>query len=148
MRRVRALGGAKDTVADFKPLRCLRSGEDSSCELGAADPRQWRLVLVLALNLEEVEEVGARGVDFNQVMIRRGGGCREVCDREVKRALLVVSSQYVSSELEPSATHLDIFPNLQSSHCVLFRDWDHHGQSNDRETHFLFPANGAQIPLT
>jgi len=44
-------------------------------------------VLVPALDLEQVEEVGGRGVDLDQVPVRGGGGGGEGGDGEVKRAL-------------------------------------------------------------
>jgi hypothetical protein len=63
---VGALSGAEDTVAEFEAVVC-RGGHGGYCtgEFGATDPREWRLVLVFALDLEDVEEVCAGGVDFD-----------------------------------------------------------------------------------
>jgi hypothetical protein len=37
-----------------------------------------RLVLVFALDLEDVEKVGGRGVHLDQILVRSGDGIREV----------------------------------------------------------------------
>jgi len=39
--------------------------EDDAGEFGARDPGEWRLVLILAPDLQEVEEVGCCGVDLD-----------------------------------------------------------------------------------
>lgn len=68
---VGALRGAEDAVADFKAVVCGRGWDcaDGAGEFGAADPWQRRLVLVFALDLEDVEEVCSRRVDFNEVFV-------------------------------------------------------------------------------
>lgn len=79
MRRVAALTGAEDLVADIElwgPSFVGGHGEDNTGELGAGDPGERWLVLVFAADLEEVEEVGCGGVDGDQVLggIRSGSG--------------------------------------------------------------------------
>lgn len=89
------LGGAEDAIAHLEPALSLflslyrgsRNGQNGTCEFGAPDPWQRRLVLILALNLEQVEEIGAGGVNFDQVVIGGRRGCRKIGDGEVKRAL-------------------------------------------------------------
>ena len=49
-------------------------------------------MLVFALNLEQVEEIGAGGVDFNQVIIRGRTGSGKIGDGEVKGSLYIVYS--------------------------------------------------------
>lgn len=69
------LRGAEDAVAEFELRRRGRGGGergDDSGEFGAGDPREGRLVLVFPLDLEEVEEVGCRGVDGD--LVEGGGG--------------------------------------------------------------------------
>jgi hypothetical protein len=39
--------------------------EDYAREFGAGNPRQWRLMLVFPCDLEEVKEIGRRGMDGN-----------------------------------------------------------------------------------
>lgn len=68
---VGALRGAEDAGAHAEsglgvPGWC---GEDCAGEFGAADPGERGLVLVFALDLENVEEVGARGVNLDQVFV-------------------------------------------------------------------------------
>lgn len=75
---VGALGGAEDAVADAEAWRGGRGGggwEGCDCagEFGAADPGKRGLVLVFALDLEDIEEVCASGVDLDKVFV--GGGC-------------------------------------------------------------------------
>lgn len=63
---VGSLCGAEDAVADSKAVVWGGgNGEDCSSEFGAADPGERRLVLVFALDLEDVEEVCAGRVDFD-----------------------------------------------------------------------------------
>lgn len=69
---VGALGGAEDAVADAEAWRGRGGGwEGGDCagEFGAADPGEGRLVLVFALDLEDVEEVCAGGVDLDEVLV-------------------------------------------------------------------------------
>jgi hypothetical protein len=59
---VSALAGPKDLIANFElwcfPTRQRRGGfEYNAREFGTRNPREWRLVLIFAANLEEVEEV-------------------------------------------------------------------------------------------
>ena len=49
-------------------------------------------MLVFALNLEQVEEIGAGGVDFNQVVIGGRTGSGKIGDGEVKGSLYIVYS--------------------------------------------------------
>ena len=66
MRRVAALTGTEDLVADIELWRPSFVGgdrEDDSREFGAGDPGERWLALVFALDLEEVKEVGCGGVD-------------------------------------------------------------------------------------
>lgn len=88
-------------------------------------------MLVFALNLEQVEEIGAGGVDFNQVIIRGRTGSGKICDGEVKGCLyctfrcLAGILSTTSSSIEHAwkkglktviLPYLDILPNLNSSH--------------------------------
>lgn len=71
---VGALGGAEDAVADAETWRRGGGGggwEGGDCagEFGAADPGERGLVLVFALDLEDVEEVCAGGVDLDEVLV-------------------------------------------------------------------------------
>ena len=52
---------------EFWVLEVGRDGGDDARELGAGDPGKGWLVLVFAADLEEVEEVGGRGVDVYNV---------------------------------------------------------------------------------
>lgn len=60
---------AEDAVADFEARIARWCGEDCAGEFGAADPRQGGLVLVFTLDLEDVEEVCACGVDLDEVFV-------------------------------------------------------------------------------
>jgi len=77
---IRALRGTEDPVAGLEP--CVRAvggcREDGAAEFGSGDPREGRLVLVPALDLQDVEEVGRRGVDADEVLGGFGGRCGEV----------------------------------------------------------------------
>lgn len=86
---VRSLTGAKDSIPDLE-LRGFGGcgcGQDSPGKLGTGDPWQRRLVLVFALDLEQVEKVCAGGVDFDEIVIWRGGEGGEVDDFQVERSL-------------------------------------------------------------
>jgi len=61
-------------------------GEEGE-EEGGRKGRRTRLVLVFALNLEDVKEVGPRGVDLDQVLVWVGDRIREGGDFEVLWAL-------------------------------------------------------------
>lgn len=54
------------------------------------------LVLVFALDLEDVEEVGCCGVDLNQVVVWSRYGIWEVLDFEFLRTLEEVASGWLS----------------------------------------------------
>lgn len=89
MSRISALGGTKDSIANFEFVvsgRC-RSCQNTAGEFHAGYPWERRLVLVFALDLEDVEEVCAGGVDFNEVFVFCWGGCGQVGYFEVKGAL-------------------------------------------------------------
>ncbi len=88
-RGVAALGGTEDAGADGEPgaRKAAGGSEDDAGELGARDPREGGLVLVLAGDLEQVEEVGGGGVDGDEVLRGGGGGIGEGGDPEVKGAL-------------------------------------------------------------
>lgn len=65
---ISALGRTEDAIADAEARR--RGGGGGNCgdgagEFGPADPGEGWLVLVFALDLEDVEEVGAGGVDLD-----------------------------------------------------------------------------------
>jgi hypothetical protein len=66
-----ALEGAEDAITDFEfwGSGSCRCREDCACEFGACDPWEWGLVLVFALDLEQVEEVRAGGVDLDEVFV-------------------------------------------------------------------------------
>lgn len=67
-----ALGGAEDAVTNAEAWRGGGGGwEGGNCagEFGTADPGEWGLVLVFALDLEDVEEVCAGGVDLDKVFV-------------------------------------------------------------------------------
>lgn len=68
MSSISALGSSEDAITDIEATLLVRdcwNGEDGAGKLSASDPWEGRLVLILALDLEQVEEVGARGVDFD-----------------------------------------------------------------------------------
>ncbi len=77
MRSIRALGGTKHAVTDFIFPRATFGWEsgDYTCEFGAADPWKGWLVLIFTSDLEQVEEVCSRGVDFDEIRRGRRGGC-------------------------------------------------------------------------
>ena len=86
------MAGSKDSVADLvEGGTATRQGrgcfENDARELRASNPREGRLVLVLAADLQQVEEVGCRGVDGNQVLIVLGSGIWKRLDFEVVWAL-------------------------------------------------------------
>jgi len=87
VRRITALACAKDLIA-LLVLRFPTVGErrgslqDNARELGAGDPGEGRLVLVFAADLEQIEEVGCRGMDREEVLVRLGGWCGEIDDLE------------------------------------------------------------------
>lgn len=67
---ISALPAAEDAVANLVLGRLGggRRGQDDAGELGTGDPREGGLKLVLAGNLEEVEEVGCGGVYGDEVL--------------------------------------------------------------------------------
>lgn len=88
--RIGALGRTEDPVASLEAwgLRGSGNSDNGAGELGATDPGQWRLVLIFALNLEDVEEVGAGGVNLNQVFVRCWGRSCDRSDLEIQRTLM------------------------------------------------------------
>lgn len=90
MRGIAALGSTENAISDLE--RGLGRGvaghrEDGAGELGARDPGERRLVLVLAADLEEVEEVCGRGVDRDEVFAGFGGRRGEAGYAEIVGAL-------------------------------------------------------------
>lgn len=99
---VGALGGAEDAIADAETGGSGGGvggeSEDGSCKLGTTDPGEGRLMLVFALDLEDVEEVGAGGVDLNEVFVWRWAGGGDFGDGEITRALVVDQRVSVGEE--------------------------------------------------
>jgi len=84
------LRGAKDSVAEFEfVVGGILAGytRDDAREFRAADPRERRLVLVFAADLEQVVEVGGGCVDVDGVLVGLRIGLWEVRDFEVEGAL-------------------------------------------------------------
>lgn len=50
-----------------------------------------RLVLVFALDLQDVKEVGRRGMHLDQVLVRARLGVRQLGDLELMRSLQVLA---------------------------------------------------------
>lgn len=70
MSSIGALGRSEDAITNIEATLlahgCRRwDGKDGAGKLSASDPWEGWLVLILALDLEQVEEIGARGVDFD-----------------------------------------------------------------------------------
>lgn len=91
MRRVGALRGAEDPIARLEPRAWVSGGvsrrcDDGAGELGARDPGQWRLVLVFASDLEQVEEVGPARGDLDEIFVGGGRGRGKVDDTEIAGA--------------------------------------------------------------
>nr|POE79862.1 hypothetical protein CFP56_07928 [Quercus suber] len=87
LRRVPALRRAEHLVADPELGAALaRDRGHDARELRAGDPRQLGLVLVFAPDLQQIEEVGGRGMDVDAVLVRVGLGVRQVLDFQVLRA--------------------------------------------------------------
>jgi len=62
--------------------------EDEKWEGGRGErEKRTRLVLVLALHLQDVEEVGRRGLDLDEVFVGLGRRVGQVNDLEIRRAL-------------------------------------------------------------
>ena len=94
MRGISALAGSKDPVADLvEGCTATRQGrgcfENDTRELRASNPRAGWLVLVLAANLQQVEEIGCRGVDGNQVLVVLGSGIWKRLNLEVVWSLVM-----------------------------------------------------------
>jgi hypothetical protein len=91
--RISALESTKDSIPDLKFVVSgrSRSGEDGTGEFRAGDPWEGRLVLVFALYLEDVEEVCACGVDFDEIFVCCWGGGGQVGYFEVEGALVSLS---------------------------------------------------------
>jgi hypothetical protein len=77
-------------------------------------------VLVFALDLEDVEEVGACGVDFDEVFVRCWGGGGQVGYFEVEGALhmYICFSDCSGCSNVKMRVYLDIFAELDGAHCV------------------------------
>lgn len=89
MRSISALRRPKDSIALLESwsLAGGGGGEDDACELGAGDPGEWRLILVLATDLEKIEEIGRGGVDGNEIGIRRWSKIGKIGHFKVLRSL-------------------------------------------------------------
>jgi hypothetical protein len=79
------------------------------------------LVLVFSTNLKQIEEVGGRGMDGDEVLCGFGIGCGEVKDFEVFRALvmLVGRAMHEGEMKTRNGSYLDIFLELYALHCKL-----------------------------
>lgn len=140
VRGVGALGRAEDAVTGLEARvgdrgRCC---QDCAGEFHPRDPGQGRLVLVLALDLEQVEEVGPRGVDLDQVFVWGRGGGGEGGDGEIQWALQSSVVSYLSEvvvagyiylqggkkykERKKEKPYLDILANLNRPHLALSRE--------------------------
>ena len=62
-------------------------GGDDACELVAGDPGEGGLPLVVAGDLEQVEEVGAAGVHGDGVLVGCGFGLGDFGEFEIQGAL-------------------------------------------------------------
>lgn len=84
------LSRTKYSVADLEPggLGCRGNRDNRTSKFGTANPGQRGLVLVFALDLEDIKEIGPGGVDFDQVFIRSWGRSRHSSDFEVQGPLL------------------------------------------------------------
>ena len=92
---ISALAGSEDSIADLvEGCTATRQGrgcfENDARELRTSNPRKGWLVLVLAADLQQVEEVGCRGADGNQVLIVLGGRIWKRLDLEVIWPLAVL----------------------------------------------------------
>jgi hypothetical protein len=72
-------------------------------------------VLVFALDLQQVEEVCAGGVDFDEVFVWCGRGGWEVVDFEVERALETCYSWFMIDG-DGDGGYLDVFGELDGTH--------------------------------
>jgi hypothetical protein len=79
---IRSLVCTKYSVADFEArvFGGRGSRQYSPGKFDARDPWQRWLVLVFALYLEEIKEICAGRVDFDEILIGRGGRGGEVGD--------------------------------------------------------------------
>lgn len=96
MGRISALRSTKDSIPDFEFVGCAGRGgscQDSAGEFHAGDPWERRLVLVFTLDLEDVEEVCACGVDFDEVFVCCRGRGGQVGYFEVEGSLRLVISR-------------------------------------------------------
>lgn len=85
---IASLSCTEDLVADGEFVATLGGdGCDYAAEFGARDPRERRLVLVFAADLEEVEEVGCCAVDTDGVLVRVRDRVRNSGYLQILRAL-------------------------------------------------------------
>lgn len=82
---ISALVSAEDAITDAEARGRGGSWDcgDGAGEFGTADPGEGRLVLVFALDLEDIEEVCAGGVDLDEVFVGGWGGGWDLGDCEV-----------------------------------------------------------------
>lgn len=69
-------------------------------------------MLVFALDLEEVEEVGSSGMDFDEVVVWRRRGSRQLCDFEVEGTLWWMLDSIVTSR---GVCNKDMNINIETS---------------------------------
>jgi hypothetical protein len=85
------LRGAKHLIASLElGVACCRGFENDTAEFGTGDPWQWGLMLVFAADLKEIEEVGCRRVDSNEVFAGFWNWVGEVDYLEVLGALTMI----------------------------------------------------------
>lgn len=82
----RAIDTAGDRTRGRTRAGIGRGGDDDARKLHARQPWQGWLVLVFALDLENVEEVGAARADLDQVFVRVRGGRGNCGDGELLRS--------------------------------------------------------------
>lgn len=92
MRRIGALSGTKDFVAGlvFGVGKACRRGDDDAGEFVASGPRKGWLVLVFALDLEDVEEVCCGSMDGDEVLVGLDSEPGKGCYREAVRTLIAI----------------------------------------------------------
>lgn len=96
LRRKRALAAAKDLIALVELLLPAAAGrrlDDHAAELGTPDPGQCRLPLVLAPDLQRVEEVRSACVHGDQVFVGGEGRVGDGGNNELLRTLWAAASR-------------------------------------------------------
>jgi hypothetical protein len=83
---------SKDSITRlvFGRLVSLELGwrlQDDTGELRSRDPGESRLVLVFAADLEEIKEIGRRGVNGYEIVIGPWDRIRKLYDLEIVRTL-------------------------------------------------------------